>query len=142
MIGTPTAIQALFSTVSQYITKKQVSVPVSFGRFIMGKENAVTAIAYHSIMSDFDTYVDHIATPNQDTPNKSDVFDKNQTQSQMRMNILQLGDKFIVLDHLNKVYKNTTTKDPLEKEMEITFYFPLGLYIPDETAFSTVDNKK
>lgn len=141
MIGTPTAVQTLLTTVSQHVVKRQVSIPVSFGQFVMGKENAVTAIAYRSIMSDFKAYVDRVATSEQDTLDKPEFFEKNQTQSQMQMNVLQLGDRFVILDHLNKIYKNTTTQDPLEREMEITFYFPLGLYIPDETAFSTMDNK-
>lgn len=141
LIGTPAAIQTLLSLLTKFITKTTVTVPTSYGKFVMGKENAVNAIAYQAIMGDFESYSQQVGTEKQDILNKSNMLDKQQDVAKIKMNLLQAGDKSVAIDHLGKIYKNTETKDPLEREIEISFFFPLGLYIPYETGFSTMENK-
>lgn len=141
MLGTPAAIQTLVSILSKYLLKTSVSVPNSYGKFVMNKENAVNAIAYQAIMSDFSAYVKKAGTNNQDNLQKSSFFEKEQSTTDLPMNLFQAGDRIIAIDHLNKIYKNTETRDPLEREMELTFFFPMGLHIPQNTAFTTMENR-
>ena len=118
-----------------------MSVPVSYGTFVMGKENAVTAIAYQAIMADFSNYTKNVATETQDQNKKSEIFENQTQHADLKTNIIQLSDKTVVLDHLKKVYKNTNIEDPLEQKLELTFFFPMGLYISKDSGFSTMDSR-
>ncbi|ANC96515.1 major capsid protein [macacine betaherpesvirus 9] len=141
LLGTSNTIQSLNNVLTQFTSQVTVSAPASYGTFVMGKENAVTAIAYQAIMADFANYTKNIATEQQDQNTKSDFFENNINFADIKVNIIKLSDKVVVLDHLKKVYKNTNIEDPLEQKLELTFFFPLGLYIPVENGFSTMDNK-
>nr|P17887.3 RecName: Full=Major capsid protein; Short=MCP [Human herpesvirus 6 (strain Uganda-1102)]AAA51531.1 major capsid protein [Human betaherpesvirus 6A]AAA65567.1 major capsid protein [Human betaherpesvirus 6A] len=141
LLGPIGSIQKLTSILSQYISTQVVSAPISYGHFIMGKENAVTAIAYRAIMADFTQFTVNAGTEQQDTNNKSEIFDKSRAYADLKLNTLKLGDKLVAFDHLHKVYKNTDVNDPLEQSLQLTFFFPLGIYIPSETGFSTMETR-
>ena len=141
LLGTPNTIQILSNALSQHISQMTMSVPVSYGTFVMGKENAVTAIAYQAIMADFSNYTKNVATETQDQNKKSEIFENQTQHADLKTNIIQLSDKTVVLDHLKKVYKNTNIEDPLEQKLELTFFFPMGLYISKDSGFSTMDSR-
>lgn len=122
LLGTPNTIQILSNALSQHISQMTMSVPVSYGTFVMGKENAVTAIAYQAIMADFSNYTKNVATETQDQNKKSEIFENQTQHADLKTNIIQLSDKTVVLDHLKKVYKNTNIEDPLEQKLELTFF--------------------
>ncbi|APZ76288.1 major capsid protein [Murid herpesvirus 3] len=140
IIATSSVIQQLSSLLSLYINSKNISVPTTHGHFIMSKENAIIAIAHHAIMGDFNSYIDKPFST-QNTLPESEFFEHKQKLESLKMNTMLVGDKTVVLDSLNKIYKNTDTKNPLESDLELTFFFPMGLFLPHNTGFSTMENK-
>lgn len=141
IVSTSTVIQAILSVLSNNVSRESVKAPASYGTFVLSKENAVTAIAHHSIMADFNKNADRIASGSQDDIKNPQFFDSVNAHAQIEMDVLHLGEKYVALEHLRRVYKNTDTQDPLERDLELTFFFPLGLYISDERGYTTVENK-
>ncbi|AFK83923.1 B86 [miniopterid betaherpesvirus 1] len=141
MVGTINIVQTILSLLSASVTKESVRAPASYGQFVMSKENAVTAIAHHSIMADFGAQADKIAAGTQSNTNDSKFFNKASSFAQVPMDVLKLGERSVALEHLRRVYKNTDTRDPLEKQIELTFFFPIGLFISADRGYTTVENK-
>lgn len=141
IVSTPTVIQTILSLLPGNVSKEDVKAPASYGKFVMSKENAVTAIAHHAIMADFGAQADRIASGSQSNIKDPKFFDKAPSFAQVPMNVLRLGEKVVALEHLQRVYKNTDTRDPLERTVELTFFFPVGLYLSPERGYTTVENK-
>lgn len=141
LIGTASVVQTLLTVLGAYVSKSSVKSPASYGKFVLSKENAVTAVAHHAIIADFDKFADRMAEGTQDKLTDSQFFDQKQVFAQLTMDTLKVGEKLIALEHLRRVYKNTNVQNPLERDIDLTFYFPLGLFVPGEQAYTTVDSK-
>nr|WEG69772.1 major capsid protein [Mastomys natalensis cytomegalovirus 3]WEG69912.1 major capsid protein [Mastomys natalensis cytomegalovirus 3]WEG70052.1 major capsid protein [Mastomys natalensis cytomegalovirus 3]WEG70192.1 major capsid protein [Mastomys natalensis cytomegalovirus 3]WEG70332.1 major capsid protein [Mastomys natalensis cytomegalovirus 3] len=141
MVSTQTVIQTLLTTMSGSIRRIGVKTPASYGKFVLSKENAVTAISHHAIMADFSAHADRIQQSSQKDLQESQFLDQKHTFTETQMDVLKVGERHIALEHLRKVYKNTDVKDPLERDVELTFYFPIGIHVPSGRAYSTADNK-
>ncbi|AFX83400.1 a86 [Rat cytomegalovirus ALL-03] len=141
LVSTQTVIQTLLTALSGSIRRVPVKTPASYGKFVLSKENAVTAIAHHAIMADFNAHADRIQQSSQKDLQESQFLDQKLTFTETQMDVLKLGERHIALEHLHKVYKNTDAANPLEREVELTFYFPIGLHVPPSRAYSTADNK-
>lgn len=141
MISTASVVQSIMSILSNNVSKELVKAPASYGKFVLSKENAVTAIAHHAIMADFGTKADNIASGNQDDIRNPQFSNTANSFAQIPMNVLHLGERYVALEHLRRVYKNTDTQNPLERDVELTFFFPLGLYISEDHGYTTVENK-
>lgn len=133
-------MQTLTSVLSSLLKKVPVSAPVSYGKFVLGADNAVNAIAHQAIMADFTEYARRAGTAAQEMPS-SEVFDNTRNTAQIPLTVARIGEKTVLMEQLEKVYKNTDMKNPLEQEIEITFFFPLGLYLLEDSNYSTVDQQ-
>lgn len=142
IVSTSNVIQAILNILGKSVSKENVKAPASYGKFVMSKENAVTAIAHHSIMADFGAQAERIASSSQKNLRDASFFDDSTWSfAHIPMDVLTLGEKAVALEHLRRVYKNTDTQDPLERNVHLTFFFPVGLFLPSERGFTTTDNK-
>ncbi|AAF99174.1 pR86 [rat cytomegalovirus strain Maastricht] len=141
IVSTQTVIQTLLTLMGGAIQKIGVKTPASYGKFVLSKENAVTAIQHHAIMADFADHANRLAQSSQANLGESQFLDQKLTFTQTDMDVLRIGERSVALEHLRRVYKNTDAADPLEKEVELTFYFPIGLHVGSGRAYSTVENK-
>ncbi|AAK57130.1 T86 [Tupaiid betaherpesvirus 1] len=143
LVGTAPVIQHLLHALRPLVTRDQVRAPAAYGEFVLSKENAVTAIAHHAILADFESQAARVATEKAADDLADPQFLRPEAAfTHLPMDILHLGEKNVALEHLRRVYKNTDTLDPLEQTVELTFFFPLGLYLPlDGQAYSTLDNE-
>ncbi len=141
IVSTHTVVQALLNALGGSIRRTGVKTPASYGKFVLSKENAVTAIAHHAIMADFSQHADRIQQSSQKDLPESQFLDQRLTFTETQMDVLKVGERLVALEHLRKVYKNTDVQDPLERDVELTFYFPVGLHVPSGRAYSTAENK-
>nr|WEG68808.1 major capsid protein [Mastomys natalensis cytomegalovirus 1]WEG68944.1 major capsid protein [Mastomys natalensis cytomegalovirus 1]WEG71172.1 major capsid protein [Mastomys natalensis cytomegalovirus 1] len=141
MLSTQTVIQSLLTSMSAVITRVGVKAPASYGKFVLSKENAVTAVAHHAIMADFAAHANRMERSSQEDLKESQFLDQKLTFTELPMDIMKLGEKNIALEHLRRVYKNTDAPDPLERDIELTFYFPVGIFVPPGRSYTTVENK-
>lgn len=140
IMGTQLVIQLLIQALQKGVLRRDVITPVSYGDFIMSKENAITAITHHAIVADFNQYLENMQNLDMSSLDKSAFLNSSQDTTTVNMHTLQIGDKLVALEQLDKIYKSTVTKNPLEGRMELSFYFPLGLSVSNH-YYSTVDNK-
>lgn len=141
LMSTQTVIQTLLTVMSSAVRRIGVKTPASYGKFVLSKENAVTAISHHAIMADFSAHADRMQQSSQKDLQESQFLDQKLTFTQTQMDVLRIGEKNVALEHLRKVYKNTDVQDPLEREVELTFYFPIGLHVGSGRAYTTAENK-
>lgn len=141
VVSTTSVIQAIRSLFEKDIVHESVRAPSSYGAFVMSKENAVTAIAHHSIMADFGQQADRMASGGgqQDNLNSTEFFDGSTKYTSLAMDLIRFGEKIVAIEQLRRVYKNTDTSDPLERTLELTFFFPVGLFLPSDQGYATVD---
>lgn len=140
-VGTYDVVQTILSVMAGSVASEAVKAPAAYGEFVMSKENAVTAIAHHAIMADFGEQANKIAAGTQSDISGEKFFNKSPSFASVPMDVLRLGERVVALEHLRRVYKNTDTQNPLERVLELTFYFPVGLYIPADRGYTTVENK-
>ncbi|AEV80937.1 major capsid protein [Saimiriine betaherpesvirus 4] len=142
LISTANVMQNLTSMLNQLITKENVTAPATYGNFVLNRDNAVTAIAHHAIMADFNQYTAHLATDKQDELTET-ALGRSATQqmTQLQMDVIKLGEHNVALENCRRVYKNTDTRDPLETHINLTFFFPMGLYVSDDRSYTTVESK-
>ncbi|QQL09893.1 Ba118 [Baboon cytomegalovirus] len=141
LISTAQVVQTLMSVLKSSISKQNVTAPATYGNFVLSPENAVTAIAHHSILADFNSYTAHLTSGNPDLTGSSLEKAGQNSHTSLPMDVIQLGEHAVALEHHRDVYKNTDTKNPLERNVDLTFFFPVGLYLPEEKAYTTVENK-
>ncbi|AEV80441.1 major capsid protein [Cercopithecine betaherpesvirus 5] len=141
IVSTAQVIQTLMTLLKSSISKQNVSAPATYGNFVLSPENAVTAIAHHSILADFNSYTAHLTSGNPDLTGSSLEKAGQNSLTSLPMDVIQLGEHAVALEHQRRVYKNTDTKDPLERNIDLTFFFPVGLYLPEDRAYTTVENK-
>ncbi|AKI18329.1 major capsid protein [Human betaherpesvirus 5] len=141
MVSTANVMQIIMSLLSSHITKETVSAPATYGNFVLSPENAVTAISYHSILADFNSYKAHLTSGQPHLPNDSLSQAGAHSLTPLSMDVIRLGEKTVIMENLRRVYKNTDTKDPLERNVDLTFFFPVGLYLPEDRGYTTVESK-
>lgn len=149
LVSTPAVVQTLTSLLRPYVVQETVRAPAAYGEFVLSRENAVTAIAHHAILADFPTYAEKINAPPAQNgvaagipPDRAFAGATSAPAfANLPVDVLRLGERTIAVQHMQRVYKNTDTADPLERDVELTFHFPLGIYVPGDRGYTTVDNR-
>ncbi|QOE74448.1 major capsid protein [Elephant endotheliotropic herpesvirus 3A] len=141
LVTTGNVLNILVNMFAALIRKDSVLAPVAYGEFLLSKENAVTAIAHHAILADFDQYVRNVETLNPGMLKKSNFLHLDQSTTHLQFQVMHLGETLVALEHIDRVYKDTVTHNPLDNRVELTFFSVLGLHLPKQIGYSTMDNK-
>nr|QOE74721.1 major capsid protein [Elephant endotheliotropic herpesvirus 1A]QOE74957.1 major capsid protein [Elephant endotheliotropic herpesvirus 1A] len=141
LVTTSNVLNVITNMFSKLIHKASVVAPVAYGEFIMSKENAVTALAHHAIIADFDQYVQNAQNLTAGPLKKSNFLEMGQDRSTISVQLMQIGDTLVALEQLDKVYRNTMTHNPLDNRIELTFHTVIGLHLPKSISYSTMDAK-
>ncbi|ATA58254.1 Major capsid protein [Eptesicus fuscus gammaherpesvirus] len=122
--------------------------PASYANYVVRGENLVTAVSYGRVMRSFDQFlsriVDHptrVGTPESDL----DAIAENSLPSKGRVGsntttipaaIVRVGNSNIALESLQRMYTETQFPHPLNRRMQYSSFFPVGLHLP-QPAYTT-----
>ncbi|QFN51614.1 ORF 25 [Macacine gammaherpesvirus 5] len=113
-----------------------MSGPASYANYVVRGENLVTAVTYGRVMRTFDQFMKRIV----DRPNAQPSVDDDRdavadgqdslAKTPIAAAVIQIGDKLVALESLQRMYNETQFPFPLNRRMHYTYFFPIGLHMP------------
>lgn len=104
--------------------------PASYASYVIRGENLVTAVSYGRAMRSFDQFMDRL------TDDPSGGYDDLGTgygslpKTSIPVSVIKIGNQNIVLESLQRMYNEAQSPFPLNRRMQLTYHFPVGLYMP------------
>ncbi|AGY30708.1 ORF25 [Retroperitoneal fibromatosis-associated herpesvirus] len=110
--------------------------PAAYASYVVRGENLVTAISYGRAMRNFEQFMARIV----DRPNVPPSVDGDRAaladghdalqRTQIPASMVQIGDKIVALESLQRMYNETQFPCPLNRRIQYSYYFPVGLHMP------------
>ncbi|QEG54039.1 Major capsid protein [Cacatuid alphaherpesvirus 2] len=121
----------------------EATVPSMYSEMVISGNNLVSAIlmgkairnfndAARNLLNFADGNVDLTDFP--DTPQGGE--DQERTMS-VNMNLVNVGDHLVAVEALERVYSRTGVPYPLCENVDLSFFFPLGLFKPPKDRYSS-----
>lgn len=110
--------------------------PTAYAKYIVRGENLVTAISYGRVMRHFDQFlarlVDKPTQQGYQDESIDDLTDGSEPlqRAPISATLLQIGTNYVALESLQRVYNEAQFPFPLNRRMQYSYYFPVGLYQP------------
>ncbi|ALE14735.1 ORF25 [Felid gammaherpesvirus 1] len=139
------AISGVFETTENVMRKlltilgsvgNTVIGPAAYANYVVRGDNLVTAVSYGKAMASFDQFVSRIV----DEPQKNSSIENDLSvlsegynslpQTSIASSLIQVGDQLVALESLQKMYNETQFPFPLNKRVQYSYYFPVGLHLP------------
>ncbi|AAK38225.1 ORF17 [callitrichine gammaherpesvirus 3] len=108
--------------------------PAAYASFVVRGENLVTAISYGRVMRTFENFMSRIV----DRPEQSGTPDTdlnavgggtaNLPRVPLTAATIRLGKTTVAVESLQKMYSDTQCPYPLNRRMQYSYYFPVGLF--------------
>ncbi|BBB06474.1 major capsid protein [Rhinolophus gammaherpesvirus 1] len=121
--------------------------PASYANYVVRGDNMVTAVSYGKVMRTFEQFVARIV----DNPNKrggveEDLNAVSEGQNYLPKTVIpssliKLGDRNIALESLQKMYNEAQLPFPLNRKVQYSYYFPVGLHMPEPKYTTSVSVK-
>nr|UTK45374.1 major capsid protein [Equid gammaherpesvirus 5] len=119
--------------------------PAGYASYVVRGDNLVTAVAYGRAMVTFDQFVAKLV----DNPNSaasssveddlsavSNAAGSVQQKMSIPSSVIRVGDKSVVVESLQRMYTEAQVPFPLNRRVQYSFYFPVGLHLP-QPRYST-----
>lgn len=111
--------------------------PASYANYVVRGDNMVTAVSYGKAMRSFDQFVARIV----DNPNRPGGIDQDLgavsegqgylPRTTIPSSLIKLGDRNIAVESLQKMYNEAQLPFPLNRKVQYSYYFPVGLHMPN-----------
>nr|AWG89875.1 BcLF1 [human gammaherpesvirus 4] len=129
----------------------QIMGPSSYASFVVRGENLVTAVSYGRVMRTFEHFMARIVdSPEKAGSTKSDLPAvaagvEDQPRVPISAAVIKLGNHAVAVESLQKMYNDTQSPYPLNRRMQYSYYFPVGLFMPNpkyttSAAIKMLDN--
>ncbi|AMA67382.1 major capsid protein [Vespertilionid gammaherpesvirus 1] len=111
--------------------------PAAYANYVVRGDNLVTALSYGKAMKTFDQFVARIIdNPNRTATTENDLSaisdgQDNLPRTAIQSSIVRIGDKNVAIESLQKMYNEAQIPFPLNRRMQYSFYFPVGLHMSD-----------
>lgn len=143
-VTTDNILRLLLSNIGE--KDKTMIGPAAYASFVVRNENVVTAVSYGKVMRSFEHFMARIVDePEKNTTVATDkllIDDENSMDGRAAINasLIQIGNQIVALESLQKMYNDTQVPYPLNRRMQYTYYFPVGLFLvdPKYTTSNTV----
>lgn len=118
-------------------TESSIYGPAAYASYVVRGENLVTALSYGKVMRNFDHFMARLVEgPNIGTTVQEDSEflaeeSGTGTKTQIASSVIKIGSSTVALESLQRVYHETQNPFPLNRRMHFTYYFPVGLHLPD-----------
>lgn len=109
--------------------------PAAYAKYVVRDENLVTAVTYGKVMKSFEQFMGRIV----DDPNGGGVDDDaalisdgygDLPRAAIKTALVEVGNSKVVVESLQRMYNDTQFPYPLNKRIQYTYFFPVGLYMP------------
>nr|BEG23016.1 major capsid protein [Macronycteris gammaherpesvirus 1] len=114
-----------------------IIAPASYANYVVRGDNLVTAVSYGVAMKTFDQFVARIV----DNPGKQGTVEDDLSaisdghgslpKTIVPSSIIKLGNKNIAVESLQKMYNEAQLPFPLNKRVQYSYFFPVGLHLPN-----------
>ncbi|AIA62062.1 orf25 [Alcelaphine gammaherpesvirus 2] len=134
METTDTILNKLLTLLGEYRT--EVVGPAAYASYVVRGENLVTAVSYGRAMRSFEQFKNKLV---EDPAGQTGAFDKNTDsdnefsslpQTTIPVSVVKVGSQAVIVESLQKMYNEAQAPFPLNRRMQYTYFFPLGLFIP------------
>nr|UQT63743.1 ORF25 [Human gammaherpesvirus 8] len=113
-----------------------MSGPAAYASYVVRGANLVTAVSYGRAMRNFEQFmariVDHpnaLPSVEGDKAALADGHDEIQ-RTRIAASLVKIGDKFVAIESLQRMYNETQFPCPLNRRIQYTYFFPVGLHLP------------
>ncbi|UNP64589.1 major capsid protein [Marmot herpesvirus 1] len=114
--------------------------PAAYANYVVRGEDLVTAVSYGKVMRNFDQFMEQLV----ETPGSQSTVNDEEFGGLPKTNIsaavIQIGNKHVALESLQRIYNETQHPFPLNRRMQYSYFFPVGLHMksPKYTTFALV----
>nr|WPS63835.1 MAG: putative major capsid protein [Ardenna herpesvirus] len=129
-------VQALSLTASEAI------VPAMYGELVISGNNLVTALLMGKAIRNFNEAARNLlnfadgGTDVSDFPDiPQDGEDAPRTMS-VNMSLVSVGDNLVAVEALERIYARTGVPYPLADNVDLSFFFPLGIFKPSRDRYT------
>ncbi|UNP64497.1 major capsid protein [Saguinine gammaherpesvirus 1] len=105
--------------------------PAAYASYVVRGEDLVTAVSYGKVMRNFDQFMEQLveAPGTQSTTKEIDDGFGSLPKTNISASVIQIGNKHVALESLQRIYNETQHPFPLNRRMQYSYYFPVGLHI-------------
>ncbi|AEB97339.1 major capsid protein [Gallid alphaherpesvirus 1] len=125
------------------IETARANVPAMYSEMVLSGNSLVTALLLGKTIRNFDEAAANLLSFLDGEKNLADFpeipsnnADQVPTMS-VKMSLLNVGDHLVSIEALERVYTRTGVPYPLCENVDLTFFFPLGLFKPAIDRYST-----
>ncbi|AAQ73726.1 ICP5 [Psittacid alphaherpesvirus 1] len=124
------------------LTASEATVPAMYGELSISGTNLVTALLMGKAIRNFNEAARNLlnfADGNVDVSDFPDIpqdgEDAPRTMS-VNMSLVTVGDSLVAVEALERIYARTGVPYPLAGNVDLTFFFPLGLFKPHKDRYA------
>nr|QRE02508.1 Major capsid protein [Otarine gammaherpesvirus 4] len=116
-------------------TSDTVLGPAAYASYVVRGENVVTALSYGRAMRSFEQFMSRIVdnpTATRTVENDLDGLSDGHgdlPNTTVSATVLRIGDKLIAVESLQRMYTETQLPYPLNRRMQCSYFFPVGLHM-------------
>ncbi|ACY41099.1 major capsid protein [Wood mouse herpesvirus] len=129
-------MQKLLNLVGQ--ATSSILAPAAYANYVIRGGNVVTAMSYGKVMKNFDSFLSRMiesgtnkAVTENDFYTENGDTDMDVSKTMIPASTIRIGEKVFAIESLQRMYRETQQAYPLVRTMQYTYYFPVGLYLPD-----------
>lgn len=118
--------------------------PSSYASYVVRGENLVTAVTYGRAMRSFDQFMRRIVDNPTRVGNIENDIDpissegqSGITKTELKGAVIRVGGNNVVVESLQRMYHEAQFPFPLNRRMQYSYYFPVGLYLPSPKYTTT-----
>lgn len=126
------AILTLLSVVSE-----RIAGPAAYANYVVRGENLVTAVSYGRAMRSFEQFMSRIVeNPTRVNGVEEDLealSDEREMipKTDIKATVVRVGNQNVVIESLQSMYNEAQFPFPLNRRMQYSYFFPVGLYLGD-----------
>ncbi|AAX58061.1 ORF25 [Ovine gammaherpesvirus 2] len=127
---TDTIHNKLLTMLGEY--KGEVVGPAAYASYVVRGENLVTAVSYGRAMRSFDQFKHRLVDdPAADIKKYDEAAEEYSSlpQTTIPVSVVKVGNQPVVVESLQKMYNEAQAPFPLNRRMQYSYFFPLGLFI-------------
>ncbi|AJG42951.1 major capsid protein [Harp seal herpesvirus] len=121
--------------------------PAAYASYVVRGDNLVTAVSYGKAMANFNQFVARLI----DDPERASSVENDLSaiseghgslpQTSISSSLIQIGNQIVALESLQGMYNETQFPFPLNKRMQFSYFFPVGLHLQEPKYSTTVSVK-
>lgn len=128
------------------VVSEKISGPASYATYVVRGENLVTAVSYGRAMRSFENFMSRIVEHPTGVPgtgrgalDADAQLDEQGSipKAEIKASVVRVGNRNVVVESLQRMYNEAQFPFPLNRRMQYSYYFPVGLHLSDPRYTTT-----